>query len=165
MLRVAVVGPGGAGKTTFARRLGERTGLPVIHLDRHFWHPGWLESPREEWRRVQAQLLTGERWIADGNYSGTLDVRLALADTVIVLNPGRLRCVAGVLRRWLRNRGTAIQAPGCPERLDRTFLLWVWRWERDGRNRVVGAIRRHAGHLRVVELRSRGAAEAFLGGL
>ena len=45
-----VVGPGGAGKSTFARRLGERTGLPVIHLDEHYWRPGWEPTPDDEWR-------------------------------------------------------------------------------------------------------------------
>ena len=35
--RILVVGSGGAGKSTFARQLGELTGLPVVHLDRHFW--------------------------------------------------------------------------------------------------------------------------------
>jgi adenylate kinase family enzyme len=54
--RVAVVGSSGAGKSTFARDLGARTGLPVVHLDRPFWRPGWVETPREEWRRVRAFL-------------------------------------------------------------------------------------------------------------
>ena len=48
MERVAIVGPGGAGKFTFVRSLGEQTRLPVFHLDRFFWKPGWVETPREE---------------------------------------------------------------------------------------------------------------------
>ncbi len=51
--RVAVVGSGGAGKSTFARDLGRRTGIPVIHLDQHHWKPGWVETPPEDWRRLQ----------------------------------------------------------------------------------------------------------------
>ena len=81
MDRVAVVGPVGAGKSTFAAALGERTGLPVVHLDRHFWHPGWVETPRDEWRRRQAELFAGDRWIADGNYGRTFDERFSRADT------------------------------------------------------------------------------------
>lgn len=51
--RVVVVGSGGAGKSTFAAAPGEFTGLPVVHLDRHFWRPGWVETPREEWRQLR----------------------------------------------------------------------------------------------------------------
>jgi adenylate kinase family enzyme len=49
MKRVLVIGSGGAGKSTFSRRLGERTGLEVIHLDVEHWRPGWVEPPKEEW--------------------------------------------------------------------------------------------------------------------
>jgi adenylate kinase family enzyme len=85
MQRIAVVGSGGAGKSTFARQLGERTAIPVIHLDRHFWKPECVETPRHEWREVQRGLLAGETWIVDGNYGATFDVRFSRADTVIVL--------------------------------------------------------------------------------
>ena len=77
MQRIAVVGPGGAGKTTFARELGRRTGIPVVHLDRHYWRPGWTPTPADEWRAQQARLLAGERWIVDGNYGASFDVRFA----------------------------------------------------------------------------------------
>jgi len=67
--RVVVTGMAGAGKSTFARQLSAKTGLPVIHLDVHFWKPGWVEPSDQEWRDVQSKLLAGEEWIADGNYS------------------------------------------------------------------------------------------------
>lgn len=114
--RVAVVGPGGAGQSTFATALGEATGLPVVHLDRHFWQPGWVETPRDEWQERQRELCAGERWIADGNYGGTFDERFARADTVVVVARNRVACVASALWRTTRNYGKAIQADGCPER-------------------------------------------------
>ena len=156
-----MVGSGGAGKSTFARRLGERTGLPVVHLDRHYWKPGWVETPRDEWRVLQTGLVAADRWIMDGNYGGTLDVRLGRADTVVVLALSPLRCVTRVLRRSLGNRGRAIQADECPERLDPTFLRWVWRYPKDSRPRLDAAIVRHD-HLAVVELTTPAAIEAFL---
>lgn len=162
MERVAVVGPGGAGKSTFAARLGQRTGLPVIHLDRHFWKPGWVETPPDEWKACQQELVRGDRWIIDGNYGGTFDVRFARADTVVVLVPPALSCVLSALRRSVRNRGVAIQAAGCRERVDCAFLRWIWRYNRDSRPRLDAALARHRDHLEVVELRSRRAARAFL---
>jgi adenylate kinase family enzyme len=165
MQRVAVVGPGGAGKTTFAGELGCRTGLPVFHLDEHYWRPGWVESPRDVWEARQRELLRGDRWIADGNYGATLDVRLARADTVVVLSPPITRCLVSAFARSVRNHGVAVQAPGCPERVDAAFLRWIWRYEKRSRPRLDAALARHRDHLAVVELRSRRDARAFLDGI
>lgn len=161
MRRVAVVGPGGAGKSTFARELGTRTGLPVVHLDHHFWQAGWVETPRNEWRERQRAILVSDRWIADGNYGGTFDERFERADTVIVITRNRFACVAGALRRSIVNHGTAVQAEGCPERLQLAFYRWIWNYKRDSWPRLDAALGRHA-HLHVVELTSRRAMRRFL---
>ena len=165
MQRIAVVGPSGAGKTTFSKQLGQLLGVPVVHLDRHYWRPGWKATSKEEWVAIQAKLLNGDAWIADGNFGGTFDLRFARADTVIVVTLPPLRCVAGVLRRWAKNFGREVQADGCPEHIDLTFLRWIWRYPKDSRPRLDAAIERHRDHLSVVELRSRRAAQAFLDGL
>ena len=60
-----------------------QTGLPLIHLDKEFWQPGWVQTPRPEWRAKVAELAAGERWIMDGNYDSSLDLRLPRADTVL----------------------------------------------------------------------------------
>lgn len=159
--RVAVVGPGGAGKSTFAAALGRRTDLPVVHLDRYFWKPGWVETPREEWRAVQRELLAGDRWIADGNYGGTFDERFARADTVIVVARNRVACVWGALRRSVGGRGREIQAPGCPERFQLEFYRWIWNYARDSRPRLDEALARHP-HLDVVVLTTRRAMRDYL---
>lgn len=66
----------GAGKSTFSRALSAKTGFPLIHLDVYFWKPGWVEPSEKEWRETQRSLLAGDRWIVDGNYPATLDLRL-----------------------------------------------------------------------------------------
>ena len=87
--RFVIAGNSGSGKSTLARQLAAVTGLEVIHLDRHFWRPGWVETPAEEWRATQALLLAGEGWVAEGNYDSTLDIRCARADCVVYLDPPR----------------------------------------------------------------------------
>ena len=104
MNRVLVIGSSGAGKSTFSRRLAEITGLPLIHLDRLFWKPGWVETDRAEWSEVVAQALEGERWIIDGNYSGTMKMRLAVCDTVIFLDLSRFLCTYRVLNECLTTK-------------------------------------------------------------
>jgi adenylate kinase family enzyme len=150
--RVAVVGSGGAGKTTFARELSRRTGLPLVHLDHLYWKPGWVETPSDEWRVVQDERLTADEWIVDGNYSGTFDVRFSRVDTIIVLAPSRLRCLSRVLKRTLTNHGRSVQAEGCPERIDLKFLKWVWRYQKNSRPLLDIAIREYGGASRVIEL-------------
>lgn len=162
MQRVAVVGSGGAGKTTFALACSAATGLPVIHLDEHYWRPGWIESDPEEWRHRQGVLLSGDRWIADGNYGSSLDLRLSLADTILWLDFPRRLCLFGALRRTLLNFGRPMQAAGCPERFDREFLMWVWRFPHESRPKLVDGIERYGFGGNVVRFRSRREARMFL---
>ena len=162
MRRVLVVGSGGAGKTTFANELGDRTGLPVIHLDQHFWQPGWVETPRDTWRAKQASMVAADAWILDGNYSGTIDVRLARADTVVLLDLGRVRCVFRVVKRTMCNRGREVTAVGCPDRFDRDFTKWVWSYPRRSRPRILDAVRRAGDHMTFVRLRTPREVRAFL---
>lgn len=165
MRRIAVVGCGGAGKTTLANALGDRLAMPVIHLDEHYWQPGWVSTPDEQWREKQRELLSADRWIIDGNYSSTLDLRLGHADVVIVLDFPRWRCLLGVLRRWVTHYGRPVQAPGCPERVSFELLKWIWNYPTRGRMRLDTALARHAQHAAVIKLDSPRMVRGFLRGL
>lgn len=155
MPRIAVIGSGGAGKSTFAEELGRRLGLPVVHLDRLFWRPGWHPTPPDEWRAIQRGLVDRPDWIIDGNYGATFHLRLEAADVVVFFDLPRRVAISGVIRRWRRHRGRDVQAAGCAERLRLDFLRWVWRYPRDSRPRVQAALRAHAVSAEVIEVRSR----------
>jgi adenylate kinase family enzyme len=166
MKRVLVIGSGGAGKSTFARRLGERLGLTVIHLDRVFWHPGWVETPKDEWRREVGELCGGESWVIDGNYSGTLDVRLAACDTIIFLDLPRAVCLWRVLKRVLtyRDGSRPDMADGCRERIDLKFLYWVWTYPTRRRPKILALLDERAADKLVIRLTSSAEVERFLAG-
>ena len=100
-----VTGLAGSGKSTFSRHLAARTGLPLIHLDLEYWKPGWVSPTDDEWRDKQHQVLAGDAWIADGNYSETLDLRLERADTIVVLNMPWQMCAGRALLRGVRDSG------------------------------------------------------------
>jgi adenylate kinase family enzyme len=162
MRRVAVIGCPGAGKSTFARRLGSRTGLPVIHLDEHFWRPGWEPTPDDEWNDVVRDLAAGDEWIIDGNYTRTIDVRARAADTVVLLDYPALGCVARALRRSVTQFGKEVQARGCPERVDPQFLRWIAGFRRHVRPRVLEAIATAAPDVKVHILEGPKEADWFL---
>jgi adenylate kinase family enzyme len=137
-----VIGSGGAGKSTISRRIAAATGLPLVHLDRLYWHPGWTPTPEDAWERVVRDVVAGSRWVIDGNYGGTLPLRLAAAETVIFLDVPRTRCLLRVLKRLGQHRGRNRDdvGPGCPEHLSREFLWWIWRYPATRRSGVLAQL-------------------------
>ena len=145
MQRVLVIGPCGAGKSTAAVEIGGLLGLPVHHLDRLHWRAGWVESTRDELRAALAPILAGERWLIDGNYGGTMAGRLDRADTVVYLDYPTRVCLWRALVRVWRHRGQSRpdMAPGCPERFDPAFFLYILTFRRGPRRRTEAKL---AGH-------------------
>lgn len=164
MRRILVIGSGGAGKSTVARRLGQVLDLEVNHLDKFYWKPGWVESPADEWLQTVTDLSNRESWIIDGNYGGTLEVRLQKCDTIVFLDMPRLLCLWRIVKRSLQYHGESRpdMTEGCPEKLSFEFVSWVWNYSRDTRPRVVKLIGEHAAGKRVVWLRSKRDVEKFL---
>ncbi|MFC0408403.1 P-loop NTPase family protein [Roseomonas elaeocarpi] len=165
MRRIVVMGPPGSGKSRLARQLGERLGLPVFHLDRFYWRPGWVEAPTVEFRAEVERLAALPGWVIDGNYTGTLEMRLRRADAVVFLDVPSSLSLLRVLRRCLQGYGTvrADVAPGCAERLDPGFLLFTWRWNHRQRARNLAMLEGFRGPVTV--LRGRGAVRNYLAGL
>ncbi len=128
MSKIAIIGSGGSGKSTLARRLGALLGIPVIHLDSLFWKPGWVETETGEWRSIQEDLVKGDCWIIDGNYSDTMDVRFEAADTLVFLDFPRSLCLWRAVRRRFQYAGRSRPdvGPGCPEKIDWDFVRWIW---------------------------------------
>ena len=163
MERIILIGCGGAGKSTMARALGEKTGLPVVHLDQIFWRDNWQSIPKEEFDRLLRLELEKPRWIIDGDYGRTLPLRLQYCDTVIFLDYPRLECLLGVIKRILTSYGRSRpdMAPGCRERLDWEFLTWVWNWRKNKRQNILDALANAKG-VRIIILKNRKEGRKFL---
>lgn len=152
--RVLVIGICGAGKSTLAVELGRRLDLPVVHLDKHYWRPGWSPTPEDEWQAHVASLVAGERWVIDGNYSSTQHLRFPAADTIVDLDFPRRIALPRVIRRVVTSYGRVRWdlGEGCPERFDWEFLRFVWDFPRLLRPGTDEALRRFAADKRVVRL-------------
>lgn len=164
MERVLVIGSGGAGKTTFATELARRTGLPLIHLDAHFWRPGWVQPTGEQWADQVDRLAARPRWIMDGNYGGTMAARLAVCDTAIFLDRPRLLCIWRVIKRRIQYHGRPRPdlAPGCPEKLDVAFLRYLWNYPSQRRPTILERLEGLRAEQRGIVLRTEAEMSDFL---
>ena len=165
MQRVMVIGPCGAGKSTLARRLADTLQLPVTHLDRLHWQPGWVEGSKDELHQALKPVLAQERWLIDGNYGSTMAPRLARADTVIYLDyPIRLCLWRAARRVWTyRGRSRPDMTEGCPERFDREFFQYIATWNFHARPRTEGLLRQT--DARILRFRNPRALDAWLDSL
>ncbi len=166
--RIALVGSGGAGKSTLAARIGAATGLPVVHLDRLYFSPGWIEPPSDEWEVTMRELVARPEWVLDGNYGATAHLRIDAADLVVLMDTPRWRCLWRVARRRWIHRGTnrPDMADGCDEHLDPTYVHWVWIFPREKRPRYVQELFvAHERGRESVRLRSRTDADALVADL
>ena len=156
MNRIAVIGCSGSGKSTLSRQLGERLNIPVIHLDRVFWQPGWVEPPRDEFAANVRKAVAGERWILDGNFGNTQHIVLPAADTIIWLDFPRRICMGRIIKRLLTYFGrTRPDLPGgCPEKVDFVFLEYVWNFQNDTRPRIMSRLAQRRADQTLVILRN-----------
>ena len=163
MERIIIIGCGGAGKSTLARQLGEKLDIPVVHLDKLFWKPGWVQVSQEEFDALHTRELAKAKWIMDGNFDRTMAERIQYCDTAIYLDFSRFACLMGVTKRIMTTYGTVRpdMGEGCPERIDWEFLQWVWNFNKNKREKNYRLLNETEGIEKIV-LKNRRAVKKFL---
>ncbi|SET53063.1 Adenylate kinase [Salinibacillus kushneri] len=164
MKRIAIIGSSGSGKSTLARTLGEILQMEVFHLDQLFWKPGWVLATKEEQKRIQDKLTSKEKWIFDGTYTSTLDLRLRQADAVIYLDLSRILCTYRVLKRRLQyhNKTRPDMGEGCKEKIDWEFLKYVWHFPKTKKPVILKYLKEKPHNQQVIILSSPGEIEHFI---
>ncbi|REF00528.1 AAA family ATPase [Thermomonospora umbrina] len=165
MQRIAIMGCGGSGKTTIGRQLADLLGTHITHLDAIYYDDQWNKMDAEKFAAVQEELVAADRWVIDGNYAGTLPIRLKRADTVIFLDLPALTCLWGIAQRRWRYRGGQHDNTGVYDRITWGFIKYVWGYRKDMAPRVRAMLAEHASHADVRIVTSRRAANALLADL
>ena len=156
--RIIVLGCPGSGKSTLSRRLHELTGIPLTHLDNVWWKPDRTHIPRDEFDRELAELLRGESWILDGDYSRTYVPRFSACDTAVFLDLDTRECLEGIRQRAGRERS---DIPWTEDRTDPGLMREVLEYRDVNRPAILSLFGRYAG-IRKIVLGSREEADAWL---
>lgn len=164
--RIVILGPCGAGKSTLARRIGERLDIPVVHLDTFNWNPRWVQTDTATFRERVAEAVKADAWVMDGNYtsSSPIDLRLSRTHAVIWLDLPRYiyfpRTVWRVIKYYGRPREDI--GPGCPERINVPFFRdWVWTYPTRARPVHAKIMATLPAGIHGIVLRSRSEVERF----
>ncbi|WP_459524883.1 DNA topology modulation protein [Leuconostoc lactis] len=137
--KIMIIGCGGSGKSTLARKLGHSIDVPVFHLDTLLWQDNWQMSSKDEQKSIINDILDKNQWIIDGNYSATLEMRIAKADTVIFIDRNRIICLFNVLKRYMHYKGRSRpdMHDNCPEKIDFEFLHWIWTFNKNRKPKII----------------------------
>ena len=104
MKKAIVIGCSGSGKTTFAEKLRDRTGMPLYYLDAVWHKPDRTHISRAEFDERLAEILSQDTWIIDGNYSRTVEIRIQACDTVFLFDLPTEVCLQGAIDRLGKSR-------------------------------------------------------------
>ena len=161
MEKVIVIGSPGAGKSTFARKLRDKTGLPLYYLDMIFHNADKSTVSREEFDKQLSEIVATDQWIIDGNYQRTLPLRFKKCDTVFFFDVPLEECLEGATARIGTKRE---DMPWVEEVLDEEFKQYIIDFPKDQLPLIYGLIDEYKNDKEIIVFMSRTEADDWLKG-
>lgn len=163
MDKIIVIGCPGSGKSTFSRALHAKTEIPLHYLDMMYWNADRTHCTRAELIEKLNVIMPQRRWILDGNYGGTMELRLAACDTVFLLDYPTEICLEGIRMRngILRPDMPWVEQPG---EVDEEFMEFVRNYNDFERAKVLKRLEKCCDKT-IYIFKSRAEADAFLASL
>ena len=159
MKKIIVIGCPGSGKTTFAMRLAEITGIPIYHLDA-IWHkPDKTHITREKFDEEIKKVFEEKSWIIDGNYRRTIEMRVREADTVVLFDLPTEVCLEGAMKRVGKAR---TDIPWMERELDPEFKGEIERFSESVLPEIYEILERYKNNKKIIVFKSRDEADDFL---
>jgi adenylate kinase family enzyme len=159
MNKIIVIGCPGSGKTTFAEKLRDKTGLPLFYLDA-IWHkPDKTHISREDFDKRMSEILPLDSWIIDGNYQRTIESRIIACDTVCLFDLPSEICLEGAISRLGKDR---YDMPWIDTELDAGFRKEIEEFREKNLSGIYDLIRKHCQGKTVRGFRSREEADSFI---
>lgn len=159
MEKVVIIGCPGSGKSTFGRKLKSIIGLPLYHLDMMFWNEDRTTVSKEAFIRQLQDVMSNSKWIIDGNYSSTMEMRIKECDTVFFLDYPTEVCIGGIESRkgqprsdmpWIENEDT-----------DEAFIDFVNTYNSESRPKVINLLEKYSTK-NIIIFKTRTESEEYL---
>ena len=160
MKKIIVIGCPGSGKSTFSRALHEKTGIPLFHLDMMYWNADRTTVERSIFRKRLSDTIKKDKWIIDGNYSSTIELRFQACDTVIFLDYPPEVCLDGIRERRGKPR-TDMPWVEDENEEDTEFIEFVRSFNIQSRPSIVELLNKYP-HKNIYIFKSRKEADEFI---
>lgn len=158
MKKIIVIGCPGSGKSTFARALHNKTGVPMYHLDMMYWNADRTTVDKAVFRERLLNTIQKDEWIIDGNYGSTMELRMVACDTVIFLDYTLDVCLEGIKERQGKAR---TDMPWIETEEDAEFIEFIKNYKFQSRPKVMELLGKYP-HKHIYIFKNRNEADEFL---
>ena len=158
--KTIVIGCPGSGKSTVSRALHNKTGIPLYHLDMMYWNADKTTVEKSVFLERLSVVLAKDEWIIDGNYGSTMELRMAVCDTVIFLDYPLDVCLDGIRNRRGKPRS---DMPWIETEEDAEFIEFIKSYNEQQKPKVLELLEKYSDK-NIIIFKSREQADAFLNG-